>query len=262
MTPAMMAQFPAAALIYRQGLVRSSNVLVDLNLKLDDLLDLKGTPLAQDAAFDELRAKDVPKGTAIKPGNVIDPLVHYAGRTNVNFTAEGGAARLGDLAEYIDRGKQTVRSATGELRLDYGKGLLTIDAPAVQGASGALAEAAQIELVDLVISSTMPLGHIVAVGLDGRPLATSQKILLQVMSEEKASGFRTEPVGDGVMRIVDIGQEPWLVKELQGSVCFKRADAARLKVTALDFNGYPREAASTAAEITLRPQTMYYLIAD
>jgi hypothetical protein len=155
-----------------------------------------------------------------------------------------------------------VRSATGELTLDYGKGLLTIDAPAAQGASGALLEAGQIELTDLVLSSTMPLGHIVAVALDGRPLAKSQKILLQVMSEEKASGFRTEPVGDGAMRIVDIGQDPWLVKELQGSVRFKRADAARLKVTVLDFNGYPQDAVGTAAEITLRPQTMYYLVAN
>jgi hypothetical protein len=262
MTPAMMGQFPAAALIYRQGLVRPGEVLVDLNLKLDDLLDLKGTPLAQDAAFDELRAKDVPNGTAIKPGNVIDPLVHYAGRTNVNFTVEGGAARLADLAAYIDRAKQTVRSATGELTLDYGKGLLAIDAPAAQGASGALSEAGPLEFTDLAITSKMPLGHIVAVALDGRPLATSRKILLQVMSEEKASGFRTEPSGDGVKRIVEIGQDPWLVKEFEGTVRFKRADAGRLKVKALDANAYPREAAPTAADIKLAPRTMYYLIGE
>ncbi len=63
MSPAMMGQFPAAALIYRQGLVRRGDVLVDLNLNVDDLLDLKGTPLPQDAALDELRLKDVPRGT-------------------------------------------------------------------------------------------------------------------------------------------------------------------------------------------------------
>ena len=79
MTPAMLGQFPAAALIYRTGLVPYGDTLVDLNLKLDDLLDLQGTPLPQDAAFDELRLKDVPSGTEIKPGNVIDPLVHFAG---------------------------------------------------------------------------------------------------------------------------------------------------------------------------------------
>ena len=54
MSPAMMGQFPAAALIFRQGLVNEGAVLVDLDLNLDDLLALKGTPLAQDAAFDGL----------------------------------------------------------------------------------------------------------------------------------------------------------------------------------------------------------------
>jgi hypothetical protein len=39
------------------------------------------------------------------------------------------------------------------------------------------------------------------------------------------------------------------VRELNGNVRFKRADAAQLKVTALDFNGYPAGPAGTANEI-------------
>ncbi len=81
------------------------------------------------------------------------------------------------------------------------------------------------------------------------------------MSEEKASGFQTEPAGDGATRIVEIGHDPWLVKELQGIVNFKRADAGQLKVTVLDQNGYPRETVGAADEITLGRETMYYLIA-
>jgi len=260
MTPAMLGQFPAAALIYRQALVQPGDVVVDLNLKLDDLMDLSGTPLAQDAAFDELRAKDVPKGLKLKRGNVIDPLVHYAGRTNVNFSAAGADSRLTDLTAYIDRGKQSVRSTTGELTLDYGKGLLTINAPAAQGISGALSEAGKVELTDLSIASKMPLGHIVAVSLDGAPLITSQKIMLQVMSEEKTSGFQTEPAGDGATKIVEIGHDPWLVKELQGTVMFNRADAGQLKVTVLDQNGYPRDTLGSAEEVKLSKDAMYYLI--
>ena len=37
MSPAMMGQFPAAALIYRKGLVATGDLLVDLNLKIGDL---------------------------------------------------------------------------------------------------------------------------------------------------------------------------------------------------------------------------------
>jgi hypothetical protein len=260
MTPAMMGQFPAAALIYRKGLVAEGDVLVSLNLKLGDLLDLNGTPLPQDAAFDELWLKDVPKGLTLRPGNVIDPLVHLVGRTSVIFSDRGGPAVLKDLRPYIDRTKHTVTSTSGQLRLDYGKGLLTINAPAAQGVSGTLREAGTSDLADLTITSALDLGHIVAVSLDGEPLATSKKILLQVMSEEKALDFRTEPAAGGLRKIVSVGRDPWLVKRFEGAVRFKRSDAGKLKVTALDENGEPLKSVTGASEILLGSRVLYYLI--
>jgi hypothetical protein len=260
MTPTMMGQFPAAALIYRKGLVSEGKLLVDLNLKLDDVLNLQGTPLPQDASFDELRLKDVPPGTVPSPTNVIDPLVHFAGRTNVNFTHERLPSGFADLRPYIDRAKRTVTSTTGELKLDYGKGLLVINAPSAQGISGDLNQAGKTQLADLVISSKLPLAHIVAVSLDGQPLATSHRILLQAMTEEKATNFQTESAGDGVKRIDNIGQDPWLVKQISGTVQFKRSDAAELEVLALDHTGYAPTPAGNADSITLRPTTIYYLV--
>jgi hypothetical protein len=84
--------------------------------------------------------------------------------------------------------------------------------------------------------------------------------LLQAMSEEKSTDFQTEPAPGGEKKIVSIGHDPWLAKELDGVVKFKRPDAARLKVTALDFNGDPGKAIGTASEIRLAPSTIYYLI--
>ena len=260
MSPSMIGQFPAAAMIYRKGLVATGDTVVDLNLKLSDLLDLQGTPMPQDAAFDELRLKDVPQGTAIKPGNVIDPLVHYAGRTNVNFTDNGGPAKLIDPSKFIDHAHQLVHSTTGQLKLDYGKGVLTINAPLAQGISGNLHDAGAVELADVSIQSDSTLAHIVAVSLDGAPLATSQKILLQAMSEEKATGFESQPAGNGVQKIVHIGREPWSIKALGGIVKFKRADSETLKVVSLDANGDKQEELGTASEIKLLPGTIYYLI--
>ena len=213
MSPAMMGQFPAAALIYRRGLVATGDLLVDLNLKLGDLFDLQGTPMPQDAAFDELRLKDVPQGVTLKRGNVIDPLVHFAGRTNVNFSERGGPPQLKDLQPFVDRRRQVVTSSTGELKLDYGKGVLTINAPAAQGASGNLREAGTLDLKDIAVASTLELGHIIAVSLDDKPLATSRRMLLQAMSEEKPTDFRTEPAPGGENRIVSIGHDPWLVEK-------------------------------------------------
>ena len=251
-TPAMMGQFPAAALIFRQGLVSEGKLLVDLNLKLEDVLDLKGTPLPQDAALDELRLKDVTHDAGPRAGDVIDPLVHLVGRTNVNFRPESKPSRIADLRPYIDRKAQKVTSSTGELKLDYGAGVLTINAAAAQGLSGALRDAGTTDLADLTITSDMPLGHIIAVSLDGQPLDRSRRILLQVMSEEQPTGFRMEPVGEGVKRIVSIGQDPWLVKECSGTVKFKRPDAARLKVEALDHSDFPPQPPATPIRLSSR----------
>lgn len=260
MSPAMMGQFPAAALIYRKGLVAVGDELVQLNLKISNLENLSGTPMPQDAAFDALRAKDVPAGTELKPGNVIDPLVHYAGRTHVRLTADGGPPKLADLSHLIDRAEGTVTSATGQLKLDFNRGILTIGAPAAQGISGNLKEAGKTDLKDLSIHSDLELGHIIAVSLDSKPLATSERILLQVMSEEQPSGWQTEQVGEGVKRITNIGRDPWMVKELQGTVKLTRPDASQLKVTALDLNGYPLKQLGTASSIALLPDGVYYLI--
>jgi len=259
MSPAMMGQFPAAALIFRRGLVSPGSVLARIDLNKEDLLELKGTPLPQDAALDELRLKDLPSAD-LKAGGRIDPLIHYAGQAQVRFVSSPTSVKLSDLKPFIDHAAQTVTSSTGELKLDYGKGILTIDSPCAQGVSGLLQSVGHFQTKNLAISSDMELGHIVAVSLDEKPLATSARILLQVMSEEKASDFQTEPVSEGVKRIVNIGVDPWMVKMLQGAVQFRRPDAAKLKVTALDLNGYPQSAVCTADSIRLQPATLYYLI--
>lgn len=259
MSPTQMGQFPAAALIYRRGLVSEGEVLAEVHLKLDDLLALKGTPLPQDAAFDELRLADVPKGTEVKPGDRIDPLIHFAGRTSVTIDERGGPSRLVPLESLIDRQAKRVRSTHGEVVLDYGRGLMAVNAPKAQAAVGALGTVPKITLANLEIQSELELGAIVAVALDDEPLATSSRILLQVMSEEKANGFETTEQGN-VRRIDSIGRNPSLVKEIQGTVRFKRSDAAALKVTALDGNGGAIKAVGDAAEIGLLPDVVYYLI--
>jgi len=261
MTPAMMGQFPAAALIFRNRLIGEGEELVHLTLRPSELMALKGTPLAQDAAVDELRLKDVPGGSNITSDTVIDPLVHFAGRANVEFSEAGGTSTIGDLSRYIDRHHQTIVSTNGQLKLDYAKGILTINAPCAQGICGALGEAGPIELGALSIDSSLQLGEIVVVSLDGKPLASSDKMLLQVMSEEQPSRFQTDSLKGGLTRIVKIGQDPWRVKDLSGTVKFKGPRAADLKATPMDFNGYPAQHFSPATEVKLEPQAMYYLIA-
>jgi hypothetical protein len=258
MAPSQAAQFPAAALIYRRGLVKTGEVLAKIDLNTNDLLNLKGTPLPQDANFDELRLKDVPQGTEVKPGQRIDPLIHYAGRTEVSFTNTPSRTTLKDLKPFIDRAAGVVHSSTRELTLDYNKGLLTIEAPQAQGASGNLKAGGEITLTDLNLRSDLDNAHIILVSLDGAPVAGSRKMLLQAMSEERASGFATEDAGNGLRKITNSGHDPWQVKKLQGTVKFKSASG--LQIQPLDFHGYPKGESIRGAELQLAPETIYYLV--
>ncbi|HET6423699.1 MAG TPA: hypothetical protein VFG20_08460 [Planctomycetaceae bacterium] len=259
-TPAMLGQFPAAALIYRKGLIAPGDLLADVQLNVDELRQLKGTPLPQDAAFDELRLKDVPAGTELQPGQRLDPLLHYAGRAQVRFGTDAARVTAKDLKPYIDHARKMVTSTTGELQLDYDKGVLLIDAPQVQAASGNLQSAGEVALKGVTLRSDLDLGHFVAVALDDQSLASSKRILLQVMSEEGATGFATEAVDPRTKRIVDIGRDPWQVKRLNGTVSFQRPDAKQLKVTALDFNGHRSKVIGNASKISLQSDVLYYLI--
>lgn len=259
-TPTQLGQFPAAALIYRLGLIKTGELMADLPIQLADALALKGSKLVQRAHLDELRKADVVNRATETSGDGIDPLIHLVGRTNIRIDDQGGQATLKDFSAFIDREAQTVVSSTREVTLDYGKGHLRINAPSVQGVSGHLKLGGAAELNDLSIESELELGHIVVVALDGRPLATSSRILVQAMTEEKPTDFTTEPAGAGVHRILRIGQDPWLFRELEGTIRFKRADASRLTVTALDFNGYRKSAVGTADEFKLRPNVVYYVI--
>ncbi|MFO1043100.1 MAG: hypothetical protein U0941_15015 [Planctomycetaceae bacterium] len=262
--PSQMGQFPAAALIYRRGLVKTGSVMADVKLAVDDLLKLKGTPLPQDAAFDELRLKDVPTGTTVSPGQRIDPLIHFVGRTDVTFLPPGSksssSTNLQALSAFIDHKAKTVTSSTKELKLDWGRGVLTINAAAVQGASGNLSAAGEVKLSDVTLTIPRDVAHALVVSLDGQSLSASKRMLLQVMTEEKATGFRTEPAGDRRHRIVSIGQNPWLVRKIEGTVQFQRADANTLNVTCLNPYGEPTSLTSSGGVIKLQPDTIYYLI--
>ncbi|WP_395092975.1 hypothetical protein [Armatimonas sp.] len=123
-----------------------------------------------------------------------------------------------------------------------------------------LADAGTVTLPGMTVTSQLEYGTITLVALDGQPLTTSKKLLLQVMSEDKNWGWKTVPAEKGLQRIESLGGAPILVKNLNGTVILTRPDAASLTVTALDTNGYPVAKVGNAKIILLRPDTLYYLI--
>ena len=260
MAPTMMGQFPAAALIYRQGMISEGELMADLTLTMTDAMALRGSPLTQQANLDELRKADIKGHTETKQRGGIDPRIHLIGRTRLNLTDSPVPAKLRDLSSFIDDKAQTVSSSHRQILLDYGKRVLRLDSALAQGMVGNLQAAGATKLSQLSIFSDLDLGSVVMVSLDGKPLENSARMLLQVMTEERPNGFSEAPAGDGLFRITRLGSNPWLVRNAKGVVTMHRADAKSLKVTALDLNGLAKKSYGSAATIQLSPETVYYLI--
>ena len=263
MTPSQFGQFPAAALIFRRGLIRTAPPVVQLRLSVEDLLNLEGAPVPEAPNLDPIRAADVPAGKPPRQRPDFDAAAFLAGRVTVEFLTAGRSDfRFMDLSRSIDRKKKTARSLTGELQWNWGTGLVTVDAPAAQGAVGFFAEARRVELSQAVLTSPLEYGAMTLVALDDRPLSQSRKILLQVMSEERPDRWHVGEAGkDGLQPILSAGRPPLLVRDISGTVSLKRGDAGRMKVTSLDANGYPAgEPFLHGKEIVLRPDRFYYLI--
>ena len=145
-TPMLLGQFPAAALMYRQSYIRAAAPVVVEQRSLQNLWDRKTPLIAEGRAYDPNRdLGDMPEGSSFK--GAVDPLAFLVGPVHVKYGGNPAQTFVADLSRFIDRDKKTVRSATGELTTDFGKGLYTVDAPKVQAAAGFLAQAGPVQLV-------------------------------------------------------------------------------------------------------------------
>jgi hypothetical protein len=265
-SPVIMGSFPACALLYRRGDVREAGDAVFQALHPEDLFALRGSGAYAAQALDELRKKDVPGGGAI-PGEVksLDPLVFYAGRVVRSFDPKA-ASRQVPLARYLDRDQSVVRSLTGELAWDWGRGIVRLNAKRCQGAAGFLAQAARIELGNVVIETENEYATVLAISLDGKPLDASARILVQAMTTERPFGFRASGGADGAIQ--DVGTWPFGVERIRARLTLRGGSWRGATVTPLDENGYarPEGRAVIVAEdggsvaFTLAEDSVYHIV--
>jgi hypothetical protein len=111
-----------------------------------------------------------------------------------------------------------------------------------------------VELPHIHVASDMELGHIVVVSLDGNPLPQSKRMLVQVMSEEMATDFRTKQLSNGEKQIESIGRDPWLFRRLSGTIEFHKP----MRITALDVDGRPTGKGHVSKRLELQPDVIYY----
>jgi hypothetical protein len=249
--PGTTTQFPAAALLYRRGDIRASNPVLHEERTLSEMWDRKHPVLAEGRSFDPNRMTRFAEGHEGK--SAVDPLAFLVGRVEVKYDGDPARTTSIDLGKYIDPKKKTVTSVTGELNLNYGTGLCTLDTPRAQGATGFLSAAGEIRLADAVIRSGNRHASVLLVSLDHKPLSESARVLVQVGTVMRPTGWTTEEAtiteGKETIRgkkVVNTGKMPWRVANAEVTIELKNKGLAR--AVQLDANGYEKGEIAAKAE--------------
>ena len=255
--PGSMGQWPAAALQFRRGDLTPAPAVVRQVVSTEDMFAFKGSGLIEGKNAD-FRATEAPKAAEAGNDTAFDPLSYYVGRVERVITGMPGAPSgakpvAQDLSKQIDRAGKVVTSITGELRWDWGNGVVTVDSAKSQAATGFLAKGGTIKLGEVTIRSGNEYGAIQVIALDGQPLASSKKILIQAFTEEHMYGFRTDHG-----KILDTGRAPINVREIDAQVTF--AHGAGLKAVALDGHGYAAGDVPVAGGVITLPKDRLYVI--
>jgi hypothetical protein len=106
------------------------------------------------------------------------------------FVEAARAAKLPGYDGIEPRGKR-LDSDTGELSLDYGRGLLTIDTPCTKSVIGRLPKTGLVALNGLRIDCRTAFAAVTATSLDGEPIGRSRRVLLTAVArvENTSQGF-------------------------------------------------------------------------
>ncbi len=255
-TPAELGQFPAAAVIFRKQLVREADVVASVNVNLEDMFSLKGAPARTNRLGDFVRAAEGRQESKSTHPAVENALLAI-GKVRYDYNEDPSRAQLPDLARWLDSREGVITSANGETRWEYRRGIFAVTAPAAQGATGFLKSAGTVELPSMSISSDMEFGSIIAVSLDDRPLSESRRILLQLASEQRNTGWEVSEETGGLKTIRSVGTMPIQYREFSGTVRFAQPVAS---VRAFDFNGREVKKLPAGQAVQLDRALPYYLL--
>ncbi len=246
--PMVLGQFPAAALLFRKHYLNEGNCVVEEFRSLDEIWKRVPPLLAEDPGYDPNRdVGDTARRSAAARG--IDPLAFLVGPVKVHWSAQPAKAKVVDPGKFIDPKARVIRSNTGQIRWDYGRGVCTIDSPCAAGASGFLKNRGVVETSSVTIDSQNEYASVLVVSLDGEPLERSRKMLVQVGTQARPTGWvereATFKSDDGKQtikgeQVVSTGSMPWAVLETRIRLTVKNP-GLRTAIP-LDSNGNARGA--------------------
>ena len=268
--PTLAGMFPANALIYRKGYLKQGDIVVHEVRSLDALWDRK-PPLIDDNEIYGVSRETEECKSLRRPDGRLSRAAFLVGRVQTVLGGDPAESRLVDFERYLDPEKQLIRSNTGQLVWDYGVGLCRVDAPRAQGVTGFLkAAGGRFELSDVLLESRNEYASVNVVSMDDEPLARSRRILVQVGTTARLSGWKVKDAqftfGEQTVRgkqIVDTGKPPWQIRNTQVRVTIDNPNLR--KATRLDVSGYPAESVPVsrtgkAVTVNLPANTMYMVL--
>jgi len=239
-TPEMLGSFPAAALAFRMGYLRRGRPVVSEQRPLADLWSRRTPLIAEEASFDPNRdSGDTASLSGLR--TAVPDEAFLVGPVHVALGGEPDATTIEPLGPWI--GADEVRANTGEITFNHRHGWAHVDAPCVQGVAAHFISAPEHRLSDVTFTSGNAFGAVLAVSMDGAPLATSRRVLLQFATQSRPTGWADRPVtlrleGGGEVagrEIVSYGRAPWRV--VKGRLEIEIRNPSLTTATALDLNG-------------------------
>ncbi|MGB2820914.1 MAG: hypothetical protein WBF17_08035 [Phycisphaerae bacterium] len=269
--PTVLGGFPASALLYRKGYLKRGSTVVHEQRSLDNLWQRKVPIISEAGTFDPNRNKGdyAPKSTIKQE---VDRLAYLVGPVEVKYGGDPARSHAVDLKPYVDRKRKLVRSITGQVELDYGTGLCKVDAPKAQGVTGFLKRAGgTFKLGDVTVQSDDDYATVTVVPLDDKPIASSERVLVQVGTAERLTGWADRKLDfksqDGKQtfhgrEIVSVGVPPWRIANARVTVTVNNPHLTR--ATLLDTAGYAAGQANVrraGGKITVKcPEATIWLV--
>ena len=276
-TPGGNAQYPAYALMFRNGYIREGETVVHEERTLEEIWNREFPLIAEDMGFDPNRdrvdAAGVNSGRPDVDGTTLSPLTFLTGPVEATYGGDPSRNFVHPaLDSLIDPEEGTVTSITGELSLNFREGVFTFDSPRAAGVSGFWSDRPVVELSDVTIRSANQYVTVGVISMDGVPLVSSEKILVQTGTTYRPAGWSEEETdfeldGDTVrgFRITDTGRMPWIAEPTRVTIEINNPEIREAWL--LDLAGYPVEKIEVRSHrggvrIDLPPEALYVVLAS
>ncbi len=241
-SPALLSQWVPAAMIYYKGYVKpAKNTVVD---KIGD-----------DNIFYNKNSSFRFVGYDFSMPLISKTAKEYAADKPSEYQQEEASALI---QKYHNKDRKEVKSDTEEIVWDYGKGILYIDTPCVQGAAGNIGEE-HIKLNDIEIESDTSFCSIFITSMDGEPIKKSKKMILTAAAREMNSGMEYN-MGHTALR--DVGTSPIILENVEAEILINHSNKNKLSIYPLDSAGKRKEEkiADNPFKISGKYESLYYEI--